>query len=360
MKGFISLCFLTLCSFISAEWSVSENKIFKGTKEVNLKGINWHGLENRNIILDGLFSNSMDFYLDLLKGNNFNVIQVPLSSEFILYNLDFYPNNDLISKSVDLKQKKSIEILDILFDKALSRDMGIVLSLNNLEYDTNSPLWYIENNYNYTLNTFVNTWKILLNRFSEKLNLIGINLYQSPNDPAIIGDDNLNNDWKLVSQSVINELKNNYDNLDLIFFVSGVSEGLDIRGFDDQSQDNIVYAINNYAPSVYLDVSIDYKNRTSWDSLFGSKNLPIVVSSWGGSAIIPSDYQWELNFESYLIGKNIKNNFFWSVITTPGIRSGLLFDDNTQPKVVILELLNNLQPNPTTFNFNNRNLRAHI
>ena len=358
MKGFITSCFLTLITYVSAKWSVSQNKILYNNNEVNIKGINWHGLENRNNILDGLFFNSMDFYLDLLKSNNFNMIQVPLSEEFILYNIDFYPNNDLISKSQDLQQKKSIEILDILFDKALQRDIGIVLSLTNLEYDNNNPLWYIPNNSNYTLNTFFNTWKILLDRYSNKKNLVGINLYQSPNDPASLGTDDINNDWNLVSNSLINNLITNYNNLDILFFVSGINSGLNINGLNS-SNENVVYTINNFAPSVYLNVSINYNDRNSWDLLFGNtaENVSIVISSWGGITVIPGDYLWELNFKSYLFSKNIKNNFFWSLGPTAGVRGGLLSDNWTDIKSVILEILKTLQPEPTSFNFNNKNLR---
>jgi endoglucanase len=75
----------------------------------------------------------------------------------------------------------------------------------------------------------------------------------------------------------------------------------------------------------------------------------VVPGEWGGKTSI--DMDWMNNFISYLIDKEIHNNFFWSLGPNSGDVGGLLLDNWTDVDQFKINLLQQLQGNPTRFNF---------
>jgi endoglucanase len=75
---------------------------------INIKGINWFGLETDRFALHGLWSVSFNSVLQFLKDNNFNAVRLPISVECVEkmnsaqpLSVDRNANPDLVDISVE-------------------------------------------------------------------------------------------------------------------------------------------------------------------------------------------------------------------------------------------------------------------
>lgn len=102
----------------AASYYVSQGNIFMENGDpVRLRGISWFGFETPDKVVNGLWMNPMNKYLDLVKQEGFNVMRIPFSAEWILYNFDASPDAHFVSADPVNQNKKSIEIFDTLMDE---------------------------------------------------------------------------------------------------------------------------------------------------------------------------------------------------------------------------------------------------
>ncbi|GMR52073.1 hypothetical protein PMAYCL1PPCAC_22268, partial [Pristionchus mayeri] len=93
MRIFIGL--LTTLSIVSSrqcvdklEWSTAKGNGVTGHLLVNgqplvMKGINFHGFQTRDFSPHFIQNQNLNDILDLLKKNNFNTVQIPISMELV-------------------------------------------------------------------------------------------------------------------------------------------------------------------------------------------------------------------------------------------------------------------------------------
>lgn len=118
--------FLTNVSTVYAKktYSPKNGTLFdKEGKEMHLKALSLFGLETGDRCPNGLWTHPLEFYMDLLEADNFNVIRVPFSSKLVLYDYEGYPDQQFVSADPANQNKKSMEILDTFFDMAHERNM---------------------------------------------------------------------------------------------------------------------------------------------------------------------------------------------------------------------------------------------
>lgn len=340
-------------------WTVHKGQIYTSENQIfNLSGCSWFGFETQDYVLNGLWNHPIDFYLDMIKSVNINVLRIPVSSEWIFYNFDLYPFNGLISSDSSLQGLKSIQILDRLFDLCQERGIYIMLDLHRLHKEYISELWYSPTDDLYTTNTFFTTWFKLLDRYEKRSNLIAIDLLNEPHGRATWGNTSPATDWNIFVQYAIQKLNDRYPKNEWLYLVEGIGWGKDLSNVldlplqfnDPHITERIVYSPHTYGKSVVSSVDPYNKNQlyNDWEYAFGylsQYDYTIMIGEYGG--ITEIDSQWLLYLVEYL--KEIKqtNAFYWSLGPNSGDVHGLLLDDWTTFDSFKIDIINSLQPYPT-------------
>lgn len=355
----ISLYFL-IGSFFSLcqAWKTQQGIIYDDLNSpFNLSGISWFGFETQDFVVNGLWSHPMSFYMDFMKNNGFNTIRVPFSAEWILYNFNLYPDSSFVSSDPLNQHKKSIEILDNLFDLAEQRDMKIMLDLHRLHKEYISELWYSPTDNMFTSDDFLKTWYTILDRYHNRPCLIAVDLLNEPHGPATWGSGDPSTDWNQFAEYAIGELSQKYPDSTWLYLVEGIGWGKDLSQaryhpiqVSSNIQKRVVYSAHSYGKSVVWNTDIYNVGQLydEWTSSFGylaDQGESFFIGEYGG--ITDLDGPWMTTFSNYLVEKGMRNNFFWSLGPNSGDVHGLLLDDWTSPDMFKLSITSKIQPNPT-------------
>lgn len=356
-KIFSSLSFGFL--FTNA-WTVDKGIIYNNTHHpFNLSGISWFGFETQDFVINGLWSHSVEWYLDLIKSKGINTIRIPFSAEWILYNFDLYPYNELIVADPVCQNKKSIEILDYIFKYALKNNIYIMLDLHRLHKEYISELWYSPTDEMFKSEDYLNTWFTILDRYHNLSNLIAIDLLNEPHGMATWGDNNPSTDWNKFVEYAIPLIQERYPNSTWLYLAEGIGWGKDlsnVKNYPIQLPENIQkrlsYSAHTYGKSVVS--SVDPYNKyllyQDWDINFGflkSLGFTYIIGEYGG--ITEIDSSWMNFLVDYLIENEMRNAFFWSLGPNSGDVKGFLLDDWTTLDEFKVSIVNRLQPEPTFY-----------
>lgn len=366
MKLIKYLC-LTYCVADGYQWRTHNNNIYLDNQVARIKGINWYGFETGSRCLDGLYSNPISYYIGALSSQRFNALRIPVSEQMILYDEKIVSKQSVLAEP-KAYNRKPIEILDLLFEEALAKNMLILLDIHRLRYGISSPLWYLNENQKYTYESIQIAIDTLVDRYKKYPNFLGIDLFNEPHYEADYGSNNSTTDWKLFIEGTINSILPKYPDDSFLFFVNGIDWGKNFSKFVSDSlsisedyMQKIVFSPHEYGPSITRVASYD-KNRLFdvWDSLFGyMKNDPrytICIGEWGGRFDDPDEKKWLDNFSQYMIEKNFTNNFFWALNPWSTDVRGLMIDWYTfsQEK---LDFLANIQPFPSFFYIQDKHIQ---
>lgn len=339
-------------------WTIESGIIHDNNhQQFNMSGLSWFGFETQDFVLNGLWDHPMEFYLDLIRENGINTLRIPYSSEWIHYNFDKYPYDGFVSADPSCQHKKSIEILDQLFLLAEARSIKIMLDLHRLHKEYISELWYSPTDNLYTSDTFLDTWFAILDRYHDRPNLIAIDLLNEPHGSATWGNSNPGTDWNHFVEYVIPKFEERYPNNTWLYLVEGIGWGKDLSqvqyfpiNIPSSVKGRLVYSAHSYGKSVVssIDVYNSYQLYQDWENSFGylsSEGYSFIIGEYGG--ITDIDAPWMTTFANYLIEKNMRNNFFWSLGPNSGDVHGLLLDDWTTIDKFKLSIIHTLQPYPT-------------
>lgn len=310
----------------------------KTHQPVSIQGISWFGFESDTVILGGLDKHPISFYFGILQKHGINSIRIPFSQEWIYYNYDFQPDPQYLSSNPILKNKKSIEILDYVFDMAGELNITILLDMHRLNYKEISQIWYSIENNRYTSDTFLESWYKLLDRYHQNENLI------------TYGDNNPNTDWFRFSNQTILYLNTKYRHHNWLILVQGINWGRIFPKYNNKtlllSGRNVVYSPHTYGRSVTPTMNLDpHALYALWDQAFGylksEFQQAIIIGEWGGRTSL--DTLWMSVFAKYLVENNMTNNYFWSLTPNSDDVDGFLLNDWTTIDPIKKILLQNLQ-----------------
>lgn len=331
------------------------NLLDKKGNSIRMKGLSWFGMETPDLTPNGMWTNDMAFYMDILATEQFNFLRVPFSAQWILYHFDDYPDNSFVSADPLNQHKKSIEILDRLFDMAHDRNILILLDLHRLDWSYISEVWYDPNDGAFTEESFFTTWFKVLDRYHEHPALWGLDLLNEPHGRAEWGSGNPVTDWRQFAETAIYEIEKRYPNASWIYMIEGVGWGKELQNAENSpiippasAKKRLAYSAHNYGRSVVpsMDTST-WGLRSDWDSHFGrvrEQGNAVITGEWGGRVDIDSG--WMNTFVDYLIEKNMTDNFLWSLGPNSGDVAGLLLDDWTTIDDFKRGVTTRLQPNP--------------
>lgn len=350
---------VTSATMQSKPWTTRATDIYWGSEKVALKGISWFGFETPDFVVNGIWEHDMDFYFQTMKTLNINAIRIPFSAEWIYYNADLYVDNDNVRADPACQHKKAIEILDMVFDKALQNNMVILLDLHRLHKEYISELWYSPSDDQYPTSVFFATWFWMLDRYMDRPNLMGIDLLNEPHGQATFGSGDPSMDWKLFIEDAVPRIMSRYPERSFLVFVEGINWGHTFADYEYHpinlpplAMKQIVFSPHVYGNSVVPQTSHDPAVlRSQWDYDFGFLALEhqkaLVPGEWGGKTEIDQD--WMQTFADYLNARSIASNFLWSLGPNSGDVAGLLLDDWTTLDGFKVGILKQMTPNPTDF-----------
>jgi aryl-phospho-beta-D-glucosidase BglC (GH1 family) len=340
-------------------WKTKDGVIYDKSNQVyNLSGISWFGFETQDFVTNGLWTHPMSFYMDVMKDNGFNTIRVPFSAEWILYNFNLYPDGSMVSADPQNQHKKSIEILDTLFDMAEERQMHIMLDLHRLHKEYISELWYSPTDNMFSAGDFINTWFVILDRYHDRSSLIAIDLLNEPHGRATWGTGDTSTDWNSFAEYAISQIVARYTTDHWLMLVEGIGWGKDLSQaryhplqFESTAiAQRVVYSAHTYGRSVVS--STDIYNipqlYQDWTNSFGflvDDGHTFFIGEYGG--ITDLDGPWMQTLVQYLISKKQRNHFFWSLGPNSGDVHGFLLDDWTTIDSFKQQITKSLQPYPT-------------
>jgi len=345
---------------MSHVWKTVNNAIYLNQKEVALRGVSWFGFETQDFVVNGLWSHPMDWYFDTLVELNINSIRVPFSSEWIYYNFDLYPDDQMVTADPGSQHKKSIEILDLFFEKARKRNIAIMLDLHRLHKEYISELWYSPTDREFTTDTFFATWFAILDRYKDAPNLMAVDLLNEPHGQATWGSGDASNDWKMFVETALPQLVARYPDKHWLFFIEGIEWGHTFRDYrahpldlPTEIMERVVFSPHVYGKSVVISTSTDPNIlHGTWNNDFGfllESGKTFVPGEWGGQTYL--DGEWMNIFVDYLVDNDSPSNFLWSLGPNSGDVAGLFLDNWTDLDNFKVDLLQRLVPNPTRFSF---------
>lgn len=315
----------------SESWYIESGEIYRAGERVELKGINWFGLDSPYHGLHGLWSGrSMDSFLDQIKSLGFNSIRVPLSPESLSESTagqDGYTNP--VAQIKDLIKKAESKDIYILLDyHTCSSEVGYLAS---------SPLACS----GYTLNDWFEDLRKMASLAKASDTVVGIDLFNEPHEPTW----QQWSEWASQAAKVVLS-----ENPNILTFVEGVADsssygeyapfwGENLYEAHDKRPNiplsRLVYSPHAYGPSVYD--GHDYFQQAAfpnnmpavWESHFGflkDKGYVLAVGEFGGR-LEGKDLLWQEAFVKYLVDKNIDHFFYWSLNPNSGDTGGILKDD---------------------------------
>jgi endoglucanase len=343
-----------LLPLLAQAYTVVNGHLYDGKgNPMRIRGISWFGMETPDRAPNGLWVHDMAFYMDLLAADGFNVLRVPFSAQWVLYDMDAYPDEGFVSADPGNQHKKSVEIMDTLFDMAHARNMRILLDLHRLNWGYISELHYDPNDGRFTSDGFLETWYKILDRYADHPALWGVDLLNEPHGRATWGTNDPQTDWRMFADVAIRRIETRYPNASWIYLVEGIEWGKQLAGARfaplDFPPHRVAYSAHNYGRSVVpsintWDTSSLYND---WDSHFGflrEDNHTVIVGEWGGRTDIDRD--WMTIFVQYLKERDMTNTFFWSGGPNSQDVAGYMLDDWTSVDEFKRSVIAELQPNP--------------
>jgi endoglucanase len=333
-----------------------------------LNGINWYGFEVDSInCIEGLDKISIEQGITFLKENGFNALRIPFMPATIdndtmpSYTIDF-------NKNPSLKNKKSIEILDILIMEAERQGMFVVLDLHKLngEINVNQKL---PTDSKTSLDDVIQVWKTIINRYIKNPTVFGADLFNEPH-PITWAE------WVPIAKTIAEGILsinpeilifiNGADNYNGDYgFWGGVFGGLQENPLILTIPDRVVYSSHQYGSSVfdqpYFNAANFPKNMPDiWDKYFGfvkrEKLGTMTMGEWGGTLNNDKEIVWQNSFADYLISTGITDGFYWSYNPLSGGTGGIVDLDWVTPITDKLDIIKRIQDSSggsVTFAINN-------
>jgi len=388
-------------------FTLKNNKVHLNGKPVNIKGVNWYGFENANMVPEGLYANSMETYFKFLAANGFNAVRVPFSAEFAVHfdntNTRVGTNPSVAKPSYfkndpDLHNKTPREVMSKFLKLAFKYNMLVLPGLHqfyaghwdgskviNTNWDASNALWYYipdpasgyasvldvpDKRPAFSIERVCSLWVKMTMFFKDYPHVFAVDVKNEPRGMFGPEDTRAWPAWADAAGKIGTSILR--ANPRLILFVEGlpgnrINWGGNLLGvasravkvYDTSAKEikgRVVYSPHVYGPDVAP--GLEYTDAV-WDHYFGNlRNQTIVVGEWGGFMNTKpgrgtglQDLEANRRLAAYMRRKNL-DAFYWALNPTSGDTGGLFLDDAwSVPAFAKLEVIKSAIPNPTRFDF---------
>ena len=272
----------------------------------------------------------------------------------------------------DLVNLTSLQVLDKIIEYAGELGMVVMLDLHSFKAGTfmEDGLWYDST---HPESQVLQAFDKLASRYESQWNVFAFDLKNEPFSTTWATGDTTT-DWLLASERMSQHILDTSAGSRLLMFVEGTASsppctdncfwGEDLIGVAEnpitltKSQQNtkIVYSPHCYGPDVayqpYFNVPEFPDNMPAiwtehWGYVANKTGRAVVIGEWGGK-VEGQNGVWMEAFVDYLGENNLASTFFWCLNPDSGDTGGLLQNDWVTPEQEKLDLLQVLQPNPTS------------
>jgi endoglucanase len=317
-------------------------------KTVLLTGVNWFGMETETHAPHGLWLRDYKEMLSQIKSLGYNTIRLPYSVE-ALRNTNVSAINYTIGSNKELEGKTSLEIMDLVVQEAERQGLMIVLDSHRLSDKRIPELWYGDG---YTEADWIDTWRLLAQRYKNQTNIIGADLKNEPHGKASWGTNDLSTDWRLAAERAGNAILS--INPNWLIIVEGVQrnvpgqklqhhwDGGNLEGVKRYPvrltrPNKLVYSPHEYGPGVFKmpyfsDKSFPKNMPQRWETGFyyiaRQKIAPIWIGEFGGKQIDTSSTEgiWQNKLVDFIRDKNL-SFAYWSWNPNSSDTAGILLPD---------------------------------
>ncbi|WP_083305150.1 cellulase family glycosylhydrolase [Moorena producens] len=341
-------------------------------RPILLRGVNWFGIETNLHAPHGLWKRDYKDMLAQIKSLGYNMIRLPFSIQSLraseVSGIDFNIGNNR-----ELYGKSPLEVMDAIIKEAQKQGILILLDCHQLNDQRIPPLWYGDG---FTETDWIETWKMLANRYRNQPNVIGADLKNEPHGSASWGTNDLATDWRLAAQRAGNAIL--AVNPKWLIVVEGVEKnvpgqrlathwhGGNLEGVREypvrlSNPNKLVYSPHEYGPGVFnhswfsepsFPNNLEYRWEIAWNYIARQGIAPILIGEFGGKEVDPNSTEgvWKRRLVDY-INRNNLSFAYWSWNPNSGDTGGILQDDWQSvegPKQQLLQgllIANNFAPN---------------
>lgn len=335
---------------------------------VLLRGVNWFGMETEVHVPHGLWKRDYKDMLRQIKSLGYNIIRLPYSVQALrssnISSIDFS-----IGANRDFQDKTPLQVMDIIIQEAVKNELLIMLDSHRLNDSTIPELWYGDG---FTEADWIDTWKLLANRYRNQGNIVAADLKNEPHGQASWGTGDLTTDWRLAAERCGNAIL--AINPDWLIVVEGVAKnvpnqqlsghwwGGNLEGVANNPvrlniPNKVVYSPHEYGQGVadqpwFNEETFPQNLYTRWEKGFYyiAKNdlAPVLIGEFGGKQTDTTSKEgiWQRQLIDYIKQNNLSFTYWcWNPNSTD--TGGILLDDwlniNTEKQELIATLLT-IQP----------------
>lgn len=340
-------------------WTSRNHQLYYGADAFELKGINWHGMESECRLVHGLWKNTLDFYLGLLREQKFNALRVPLSFE-IMENLDVEVNGDCALADPAVVPGMTVgQFLHMFLDKLQSQGLFVLFDLHTIQGEITEMPWTP----GVSEDRVIAAWTHFARTFGKHAAILGFEIKNEPHGRCTTPD------FHAHAARVIQSIGSTFDGL---FFIDGTAAsaidnppwGGSFETIAQHCEDDalcalgipsrIVLAPHVYGPDV-RGLEVSEESSAVFERRYGFlKTHPffntsaILVTEFGGS-LQHEDYDYFLTWKAFSQAKSLGTGaFFWTLPPSSADTGGILLDDYQTINTQKLDFLNSLQPSPST------------
>lgn len=396
----LALVFATACAD-KLQYSSVKGSVLVNGETVQLKGVNWYGYETTTGLFHGLWAQPASVYLDFLADNGFNAVRVPLDLDLMLNDREHgyvqpepweanSPENNCSTALAwsdatetyycpsQLMAMSSLETLDWFVGKFAELGILVLLDMHCLDTSgtSSSPVFF---NDQFSRNDTLAGWVAMAERYQDAWNVMGADVFNEPFGATWAEGEETDMDqfsvdvaaaihgagadnWLIFVEGAFKD-PNCTQVIDGDTVSCGYGDNLlgvaaDPVVLQDGSEDKLVYSVHTYGPSQHDRAEFnnsDFPNNMAdvWDAHWGyiteDEDAPaVVLGEWGGPTN-GTNGEWMSALVQYLIGKDLRSNFFWC-LNEDGSPQGLYTNWSTTPAEVDedkLTVLATLTPEPS-------------
>ncbi|MFT7624226.1 MAG: endoglucanase [Myxococcota bacterium] len=335
----------------SKSWWTESGRIYRGFDQVELKGLNWFGLETPANAPHGLWAGrTIPDIMQQISDMGFNAIRLPISP------MTLDPKSSIAGWAQDHGYQHGYDAFLAVLNMAHQHKIWVLLDYHTCSPQVAGGEAPSPDSCGYSNEQWIEQLQVIAAIANDWGNVLGIDLFNEPHGLTWEA-------WRDLAEAASEAVLS--VNPHVLVFIQGVGNESVNGGFSSFWGENLyvaqqlpvkvpksrlVYSPHVYGPSVfnqwYFQTDDFPLNMPAiWDIHFGAlidDGYTLVPGEFGtqyDEALIPNSTVWFDAWVQYMLARDIHSFFFWSLNPNSGDTGGLLLEDWITPDYVKLNAL---------------------